>query len=1041
MKKLLKAYLKEITQTTIRGDAREESYYGTLEDLLESFPLEKSRKTQVTTLPKQTEAGNPDFRVWDGENFIVGYIEAKLPGTNLDQVETLEQLERYLGTFPNLILTDFYEFRLYRDGELFDRVSIGRHFTARQLRTTPPLENVDEFTALLEKFFAFKLPKSFTAEKLAVELAKRTRFLRDQVVAEELRDENSGSGRLFGFYKAFKKYLIATLTQDQFADLYSQTITYGLFAARTRAEGTFTRKMAFNYIPSTIGILRDVFRFISLEELSPQMEVIVDDISSVLNAADINSILDQYYKEGRGEDPIVHFYETFLSEYDPEVREKRGVYYTPEPVVKYIVRSVHHLLKEKFDLRDGLADPRVTVLDPAAGTLTFPAEAIRLAVEEYVGKYGEGGKKGFIRDQILKNYYAFELMMAPYAIGHMKISILLESLGYKLQADDRFQLYLTNTLEMEEIDQIDIPGIHSLSEESQLAGKIKKEEPILVIMGNPPYSGSSANRNEWTEELLKTDVDGAQSYYKVDGKPLGERNPKWLQDDYVKFLRFAQWKIQKAGKGIVAMITNHSYLDNPTFRGMRQSLMKTFDEIYILDLHGNSIKREKTPDGGRDDNVFDIRQGVAIALLIKSENIRKLSVYQDDLYGLRDEKYEWLKNNDFTTNKYPEVQPKSPYYFFIQRSVDNIAHYLEWMKINEIFPVNSVGIVTARDKLTIKWSKDEIWRTILNFSSYEEEFARSAYDLGKDVRDWKVRFAQKDIVENGLDKEKIKPILYRPFDIRYTYYTGNSRGFHCMPRPEVMKHMVKENIGLTVGRQGQVVGDNQNWNLIFVSDSIVDFNLFYRGGELIMPLYLYIDETNRTLFDSDEAEKKKNISPNLQEKLSTAFEKFPSPEDFANYIYGILYSNLYRLTYEEFLMVDYPRIPFTKNLALFNQMSGFGQRLVDLHLLKSQELAQPSVKFQGEGEDMIIGRRKYDEATQRVFINKDYYFEGVKPEVWEYQIGGYQVMDKYLKDRKGRRMDDPRHYIHIAIALEKTIEIQEEIDAIYPEVEKDLIEF
>ena len=507
MKKMLKAYLKEIAETTIRGDAREETYYGSLAGLLEDFPLEKGRATQVTTLPKKTDAGNPDFRVWDGDHFIVGYIEAKTPGTNLDQVETSEQLERYLNTFPNVILTDFYEFRLYREGELIDKVSIGRHFTARQLKSTPPLENVDEFEGLLEKFFAFKLPKTFTAEKLAVELAKRTRFLRDQVVAEELRDESTGGGDLSGFYKAFKKYLIAGLTPEQFADLYSQTITYGLFAAKTRADGDFNRKLAFDYIPPTIGILRDVFKFISWGELSPQMAVIVDDITAVLNAADINTILDQYYKKGKGEDPIVHFYETFLNEYDPKTRERRGVYYTPEPVVKYIVRSVHHLLKDKFGLQDGLADPQVTVLDPAAGTLTFPAEAIRLAVEEYIQKYGEGGKKGFIRDQILKNYYAFELMMAPYAIGHMKISILLESLGYKLQADDRFQLYLTNTLEMEEIDQIGIPGLHSLSEESQLAGRVKKEEPILVIMGNPPYSGISTNTNEWTEELLKTDIE------------------------------------------------------------------------------------------------------------------------------------------------------------------------------------------------------------------------------------------------------------------------------------------------------------------------------------------------------------------------------------------------------------------------------------------------------------------------------------------------------------------------------------------------------
>ena len=1033
MKKLLKDYMKAIAETTMQGDAREESYYPALKALFSDFPLEKDRKTNVTVLPKQTEAGNPDFRIWDGEHFIVGYIEAKTPGTNLDQIETSEQLERYLTTFPNVILTDFYEFRLYREGVEINRARIGRHFTAKTLKTTPQLENLDEFVALAEQFFSFKLPQAFTAETLAVELAKRTRFLRDQVVTEELRESEQGKGAIYGFYKAFQKYLITSLTQEQFADLYSQTITYGLFAARTRANGDFNRKIAFEYIPHTIGILRDIFRYISLEELSDQMEVIVDDITSVLNAADINSILDEYYKEGRGEDPIVHFYETFLNKYDPETRERRGVYYTPEPVVKYIVKSVHELLKSHFGLRDGLADPSVTVLDPAAGTLTFPAEAIKLAVSEYVEKYGEGGKQDFIRNQILKNFYALELMMAPYAIGHMKMSYLLESLGYHLQGDESFQLYLTNTLEMEDIDQIDIPGISSLSEESRLAGRVKRE-PILVIMGNPPYSGISSNKNDWTEKLLKKDLDGAQSYYTVDDKPLGEKNPKWLQDDYVKFLRFAQWKIHKAGRGIVAMITNHSYLDNPTFRGMRQSLMQTFDEIYILDLHGNSLKKETDLDGGKDENVFDIRQGVAIALFVKATKGKVENIFHKDIFGLRNKKYGWLNENNVGTCDYIKTKPSSPYYFFIQRNIDDISHYLTWTKINEIFPVNSVGIVTARDKLTIAWSKEEIWNTVLNFSQVDPEVARQAYDLGKDVRDWKVHLAQADLIESGLDKEKIKPILYRPFDFRYTYYTGKSRGFICMPRPEIMKHMMIEgNIGLILPKQCKKDPG------AFVSESIIGHKTVSSYDiNFLFPLYLLPENT---LFDFSQKEKSINISVLFLEKIEKTFPNQISYELILSYIYAILYSNLYRSLYEEFLIIDFPRIPITARIDIFIALSTLGKRLIDLHLLKSNELDQPTVKYQGHGNDHIIMKPTYNAGEQRVYINKTHYFEGVTLEVWEYQIGGYQVMDKYLKDRKGRKMDDPRHYIHIATAIAKTIEIQEEIDAIYPEVEKDVIAF
>ncbi len=615
------SYLTSIADLTMRGDAREESYYSELKTLLESIAQSQGRAIQVTVLPKKTDAGNPDFRVWDGSHQVVGYIEAKAPGVKLDQVEVSEQLQRYRHTFPNLILTDFYEFRLYCNGVLLKHALLARPFIAKTLKTAPPVEQVKELTQLFEIFFSFALPRSFTAEDLARELARRTRFLRDDVIRPELAEQvKQKRGALYGFYEAFQKHLIAGLTEAQFADLYAQTITYGLFAARTRTQEQFNRLAAYALIPVTIGILRDVFQFISLGKPSRQMEIIVDDIAAVLNAANVQDILKQYDLQGRGDDPILHFYETFLAEYDPETRERRGVYYTPQPVVRYIVRAVHDLLKTRFGLANGLADECVTLLDPAAGTLTFPAEAVQLAFQEFTNTYGTGAKGNFLRKHILPHFYAFELLMAPYAIGHMKIGFLLEALGIPLQNGERFQFYLTNALEMEDLQQIAIPGLSSLAEESHHAARIKKEEPILVIIGNPPYSGISANQNKWTEQLLKTDLDGAQSYYTVDGKPLGQKNPRWLQDDYVKFLRFAQWKIQRAGRGIVAMITNHGYLDNTTFCGMRQSLLKTFDEIYILDLHGNSLKRETAPDGGPDENVFDIRQGVAIALFVKYGN-------------------------------------------------------------------------------------------------------------------------------------------------------------------------------------------------------------------------------------------------------------------------------------------------------------------------------------------------------------------------------------------------------------------------------------
>lgn len=601
-------YLLQLFKKYQKGDATEISYYSTLEKFLKKFSeINRKKKIEITTIPKKTEAGNPDFRIWDGRQKITGYVEAKDLGTDLDKIEDTDQIKRYTTTFPNVILTNFTEFRLYRNSELIDKVLIARPYILKKLKTVPPVENEEELYKLLDKFLDFSLPQTFTAKTLAVELAKRTKFLKDEVVNEELKRNNES---VHGFYNAFKEFLIAGISEDEFADLYSQTITYGLFASRLRAGDEFTRKSAYDYIPKTIGILRDIFRYISLEDIPQQMEIIIDDIAEVLAVADAKKILDKYYHEGKGSDPILHFYETFLEEYDPATREKRGVYYTPEPVISFIVRSLHNILKEKFNIVDGLASKDVTLLDPAGGTLGFIAYAIQVAVEEFEGKYGKGAVKDFLKHQVLKNYYSFELMMAPYAIGHMKISFLLEELGYIMKDDERVKYYLTNTLDMQELDSAKFPGMSSLSHESHEAGKIKRQQPIIVVLGNPPYSYRSLNNGEWISEVIK-------NYYQVDGNSLNERNPKGLQDDYVKFIRFAQWKIDQAGEGVVGFITNHSYLDNPTFRGMRQSLMKSFNEIYILDLHGYSVKKEKAPDGTKDENVFDIMQGVSIVFMIK----------------------------------------------------------------------------------------------------------------------------------------------------------------------------------------------------------------------------------------------------------------------------------------------------------------------------------------------------------------------------------------------------------------------------------------
>ena len=905
-----------------------------------------------------------------------------------------------------------------------------------KLHTTPPLENQDELYALLDRFLNFALPRTFTAESLAVELARRTRLLRD-VIGEQFDQEQDAPGVLSGFFEAFQTYLIGSLTPEDFADLFAQTITYGLFAARTRAGNGFNRRAAFNNIPHTIGVLRDLFRYISHLDFPVPLAWCVDDIAEVLAVADAPGILNDYYREGRGSDPIVHFYETFLAQYDPGERERRGVYYTPEPVVGYIVRSLHGLLKTEFGKGDGLASDGVTLLDPAAGTMTFVARAAQQAVAEFEARYGSGGRGDFIRHHILRNFYALELMMAPYAVGHLKMSFFLEELGHRLDDDERVPFYLTNTLDTEELKQTHIPGLSALAEESRLAGEVKKQTPILLILGNPPYSGHSSNRGKWIQGLIK-------DYKQVDGQPLGEKQPKWLQDDYVKFLRFAQWKIKQAGWGVVGMITNHSYLDNPTFRGMRQSLMRTFDDIYILDLHGNSLKKETHPDGSPDKNVFDIRQGVAIAFFVKRGPKKECDarVHHAERYGTREIKYDWLDAHDHSSTEWRDLNPVSPFYLFVPRDEALEAGYRRFTALPEVFPVNSVGIVTARDRLTIHWSAEDVWSTVVPFSGMDPELARKGYELGRDTEAWNVSSAQKDLLGSGLTQEKVVPILYRPFDIRYTYYTGRSNGFISRPGT-IMRHMLAgENLALIATRQASV---DFGYSHVLASRSVVDNRCVYssRGIMSLMPLYLYLID------DSDDPHAYQERRPNLNSTIVTALTEAhgqePSPEAIFHYIYAILYAPTYREKYADFLKREFPRVPFTADRELFAKFATLGARLTELHLLTSPELDPPTCRFDGEG-DPVVARTKakgfrYDPDAQRLYVNKTQYFGPIPAEVYEYRIGGYQVCDKWLKDRKERRLElcDIRTYCRMVTAIERTLAIQKEVDIAYADVENDLV--
>ena len=1038
LKDILVTYLNDLQKIINRGDAREESFYHCLKDMIDAYAkLAKISKCEVGILPKTTEAGNPDFRVWDGKAHITGYIEAKKPETyNLDPISVSEQLKRYLATFPNLILTNFYEFRLYQHGSIVDSVTIASPINATQMQITPPVSHVDELATLLDRYFSFSLPAITDPKSLANALAKRTRFLRDEIITTQLAEEEmQGKKVLLSFWESFKTLLINNLTIEQFADLYAQTLTYGIFAARTRSEGEFNRELIYKYIPGTLGILKNIFKFISLEEPPKALAVLIDDIADILCNTDIQKILHRFYTEGKGRDPIVHFYETFLSEYDPKLREKRGVYYTPEPVVRYIVRSIHSLLKSHFAKDDGLASEDVTILDPAAGTLTFPAEAIKVAIEVHKGKYGSGSIHNLIKHHILPHFYAIELMMAPYTVGHLKISYLLAEHGYELSETERFKLYLSNTLEQDTPQQMSLPFANYISDECALANKVKHEDPILVIMGNPPYSGASENSNTWTESLLKTDLDGAQSYYTIDGKPLNEKNPKWLQDDYVKFLRFAQWKIHKAGKGIVGMITNHGYLDNPTFRGMRQSLMNTFDEIYVLDLHGNTKKKETSPDGSKDENVFDIQQGTAIILMIKVDTAsRRMSKRQDDvstivhhheLFGLRQFKYDWLKDTEFQAESYQELTPTSPFYLFRPEAIGN-EHYLQWKSLPEIFPVNSVGIVTARDEIAIQDNPHNVLVSVQRLANCDINSAKIIYKLKSEAKEKAFLDIQRDLLASKMSESHIQPILYRPFDTKYTYYPREKNRLIERTRYEVMRHMLEENVGIVSVRQ---VKTSETWQHVLLSSTISEScYISNRTSEIsyVFPLYIYPEEHKEDIFASSEREF--NIASDLLDRFSKQWQGF-QPEQLFYYVYAILHSNQYRERFAQYLRMDFPRIPFTEDYGIFRKLAEMGKELADIHLLKSPLLNNPIAKYQGSGSNDMVESIIYDEHNGTIQINPDKYFEGITPELWNYHIGGYQVLHKYLKDRKGKSLADPIHYCRIVAALKMTIDAKASIDA------------
>ncbi|MFO0149065.1 MAG: type ISP restriction/modification enzyme [Microcystis sp.] len=1066
MSNSLPKYLEEITGIYQQGKATEHSYRPALKKLIESL----NNNLQALNEPKRIACGAPDFVINQGM-VEIGHLEAKDIGTSLKKVENTPQIKRYLQALGNLIITDHLEFRWYVSGELRLSAAVASLNQKKQIK--PDSQGILQVEQLFCQFFFSKVIQITTPRELAKKMAALAQLIRD-AIGQALKDQDCG-GMLRQQLQSFQRVLISDLNEAQFADMYAQTICYGLFAARCNTDqiSSFSRETAAFRLPKTNPFLRGIFHQIAGTELDERITWAVDTLATILQQTDMEGILGSFGKRTRKQDPVVHFYETFLAEYDSKMRESRGVYYTPEPVVSYMVRSVDYILKNKFQIPKGLADAKkitiknpnnsqetqevhqVLILDPAVGTGTFLHSVIDHIYDSF--RQQKGMWSSYVSKHLLPRLFGFELLMAPYTVAHMKLGLQLQELGYDFSADERLGIYLTNTLQ----EAFQIPPadgfLNRIRDEAESAQGVKQEHPVMVIIGNPPYSGHSVNTGEWIKELLKgKDIISGEktaSYFEVDEQPLGEKNPKWLNDDYVKFIRFSQWRIEKTGYGILAFVTNHGYLDNPTFRGMRQSLLKTFDDIYILDLHGNSKKKEICPDGSPDQNVFDIQQGVAIGIFIKyhnsSSNLAK--VYHADLWGKREMienqvivcgKYHWLEENDLYSTSWQELQPDSPFYLFKPQNINLRSEYDQFWKITEIMPVNVLGFQTHRDNFAIDFDKDKITKRFqeLRENNLSNEDYTTKYDI-KDNRDWKLNRVRQAIRLDDQWQNKITTCLYRPFDQRYCYYSDLIMD---RPRRELIDHVLgKENLCLLSSRQQATLGYRHCWLSDQPANDCV-ISTTSREANQVFPLYLYPTNTP-TLFETEATNspngRRPNLAPEFIKELSAKLElefisdgkgdkkKTFGPEDIFNYIYAVFHSPQYRQRYAEFLKIDFPRVPLTSNQELFWELVKKGDRLVQLHLMKATGKEISSYPVAGSN---LVEQVKYNENKQQISINSDQYFAGIPPQIWNFYIGGYQVCQKWLKDRKGRHLsyDDLEHYQQIISILGESIAIMETIDII-----------
>ena len=1046
----LDQYIDNINKRYKLGNATEHTFRGDLQQLLESLVPD----IRATNEPKRQSCGAPDY-ILTKKEIPVGFIEAKDIGDKdlegAKKTGNKEQFDRYKASLNNLIFTDYLDFHLYIDGIFITKIAIAEI----QNGTIVPLtNNFATFTNLIKAFSTHVGQTIKSSKKLAEMMAGKARLLSDVIgkalTSDETHNENS---TLKDQMNAFKQILIHDITPKGFADVYAQTIAYGMFAARLHDPTlpTFSRQEAAELIPKSNPFLRKLFGYIAGPDIDDRIKWIVDSLVEIFLACNVEGILKNYGKSTKMEDPIIHFYETFLSEYDPKLRKARGVWYTPAPVVNFIVRAVDDILKTEFDLPNGLADNsktkikvdvqgkkteqevhKVQILDPATGTGTFLAEVVKHIHKKFEGQ--KGIWSNYVETHLLPRLNGFELLMASYAMAHLKLDLLLTETGYKPTTNQRFRVYLTNSLEEHHQDTGTLFA-NWLSTEANEANHIKRDSPVMCVIGNPPYSGESANKGEWIMSLM-------EDYKKEPGgkEKLKEQNSKFINDDYVKFLRYGQHFIEKNGSGILAFINPHGFLDNPTFRGMRWNLLKTYDKIYTIDLHGNAKKKETAPDGSADINVFDIEQGVSINIFVKTgkKKANELGkVFHYDLFGKREFKYDFLSENSLKSISFNDFTPFKNSFLFKSIDETQLLKYNEGINPVNLFQVNVMGFQTHRDEFAIDFEMNEIKKRakdLINKELSNEDIFKK-YPIS-DNRDWKLAKARTEIQSDINWENKAINCGYRPFDNRPCYFSYVMMDY---PRKELIQNVLgKENLLIGIGRQGLAIGDIE-WCLTTVSKNPVDANIFRRGGVNLFPLYLYPDNNGQKTI-GQTFKKKPNLNLELVNQIAnklgltftnekeTAKNTF-APIDILDYIYSVLHSRKYREKYKEFLKTDFPRIPYPKNKDTFWALAKLGGEIRQIHLLESQTVEKYITQYPIDGNN-VVGKTKYQDG--KVFINDTQYFDNVPQIAWEFFIGGYQPAQKWLKDRKERKLefDDILHYQKIIVALSETDRLMKEIDKI-----------